>query len=74
MHPFTAIFLLLDYLVKFILGEIERRCSRVKSGGFLGPIGHFEGRRAVISVTNSVELDERNPPLQEPNGHSRFDG
>ena len=39
------------------------RIERVKSGGFLEPIAHFERRRAVIFVTEGVEHDKRNPPL-----------
>ena len=33
-------------------------------GGFFEPIGHFERRKTVIFVSKGVELDERNPPLQ----------
>ena len=39
--------------------------ARVKLGGFLEPIGHFKGRKVVISVTKGVEHDKRNPPLQK---------
>jgi len=38
-----------------------------RTGGFLGPIGHFERKRAVISIVKCVELDERNPPLHDYN-------
>jgi hypothetical protein len=30
-------------------------------GGFLEPIGHFERKRTVISVTKGIERDKRNP-------------
>lgn len=39
-----------------------------RMGGFLQPIGHFERIKTVISVTEGIERDERNSPLQE-NGY-----
>jgi hypothetical protein len=38
--------------------------SRVKSGGFLEPIGNFEGKRAVISVTKGLDMTNGTRPYK----------